>query len=254
VESGEIREEPKTTDAKTRGWVENRSSRRVWAAVSDQPGVFFAFPVEPGRSTDPAKNDVDDVRPADPGILLMPTMPVMAPRANAWFKVRGGHVRLTDQKARIGLEELDSWTAAASRPKERRNFWTDLDIQNMYNRQPTCFGPHAGLSNTKPIPGFQPGTTPGVPPPGATRAPATPKDAEHHTVVRGDSLSSIASHAYRSKREPMLLWPVIYDANKAIIGGNPNVISPGQKLRIPNIGGLSEVELDQVRRRGRNWR
>jgi nucleoid-associated protein YgaU len=52
----------------------------------------------------------------------------------------------------------------------------------------------------------------------------------------------------------MLLWPVIYDANKAIIGGNPNVISPGQKLRIPNIGGLSEVELDQVRRRGRNWR
>ncbi len=243
------------TDAKTRGWVENRSSRRVWAAVSDQPGVFFAFPVEPGRSTDPAKNDVDYVRTTDPGMLLMPlTPPSMAPRANAWFKVRGGHVRLTDRQARIGLEELDNWTAAASRLREPRNFWTDLDIQNMYNGPPTYFGPHAGLSNTKPIPGFQSGTTPGVPSPGAPPGPAAPENKEYYTVVKHDSLSRIALHAYKTKRDPMLLWPVIYDANKAIIGANPNVILPGQKLWIPDIGGLSDVELDQIRRRGRNWK
>ncbi len=242
------------TDARTRGWVENRSSRRVWVAVSDDSGTFFAFPVEPGRSTDPVKNDVDYVRPIDRGVQLVPTiLPFTLPRADAWFKVRGGHVRLTDRNAQIGLEELDGWKAFGSRLKEQRNFWTDQDIQNMYNAQPRYFGDHAGLVNTTPIPDFRPGATP-VPSPQRNTSSAPANGPETYTVVRGDTLSGIAASFYRTKRDAMLLWPIVYDANRAVIGGNPNMISPGQKLAIPNIGGLSDVELDQIRRRGRNWR
>jgi nucleoid-associated protein YgaU len=75
-----------------------------------------------------------------------------------------------------------------------------------------------------------------------------------YTVQSGDWLSKIAQSRYSDKREPAFLWPIIYDANRGVIGGNPNVIKPGQKLMIPDISSYSEAQLDQVRQRGRNWR
>jgi hypothetical protein len=48
-------------------------------------------------------------------------------------------------------------------------------------------------------------------------------------VVAGDTLSKIAAKAYGNPS----LWPKIYEANKAMIGPNPNLIKPGQKLVIP---------------------
>ena len=50
-------------------------------------------------------------------------------------------------------------------------------------------------------------------------------------VVRpGDSLSKIAKDVYDNGG----LFNKIYEANKATIGDNPNMIKPGQKLTIPN--------------------
>jgi nucleoid-associated protein YgaU len=67
-------------------------------------------------------------------------------------------------------------------------------------------------SSTAPGPGD-------IPPPLAGRI---------YTVVKGDSLSKIAEREYGNANR----WREIYEANRATIK-NPNLIYPGQKLRIP---------------------
>jgi len=62
------------------------------------------------------------------------------------------------------------------------------------------------------------------------RAPATKFIAEH-TVEEGDTLSGIALKYYSSASKDM--WMMIYNANKSVIGDDPNLIKPGQVLRIP---------------------
>jgi hypothetical protein len=69
---------------------------------------------------------------------------------------------------------------------------------------------------------------PPSPPPAPPPAPGPPT-ATIYTVVRGDSLSKIAKKFYGNAN----LWHKIYAANKAVIGSNPNLILPGQKLTIP---------------------
>ncbi len=51
----------------------------------------------------------------------------------------------------------------------------------------------------------------------------------NYTVRAGDSLWAIAVQAYGNGAQ----WPRIYDANKQLIGNNPNLIHPGQVLHIP---------------------
>lgn len=51
-----------------------------------------------------------------------------------------------------------------------------------------------------------------------------------YTVKSGDSLSKIAKDVYDNAG----LYNKIYEANKATIGDNPNMIKPGQRLTIPN--------------------
>ena len=53
--------------------------------------------------------------------------------------------------------------------------------------------------------------------------------ARTYVVVSGDSLSKIAKALYGDAKR----WPEIYEANKALVGDNPNLIHPGQKLVIP---------------------
>lgn len=54
-----------------------------------------------------------------------------------------------------------------------------------------------------------------------------------HTVVSGDSLSAIAKKYYGSVAKEK--WMAIYEANKDLIGDNPNMIHPGQVFKIPNL-------------------
>lgn len=55
--------------------------------------------------------------------------------------------------------------------------------------------------------------------------------AQTYTVVKGDCLWSIAKKFYGNGSK----YTVIYNANKSMIGGNPNLIYPGQVLTIPAV-------------------
>jgi len=52
-----------------------------------------------------------------------------------------------------------------------------------------------------------------------------------YTVKQGDTLSGIALQFYGHGTEPF--WRTIYNANIAVIGPDPNLITPGQQLNIP---------------------
>lgn len=76
----------------------------------------------------------------------------------------------------------------------------------------------SGGSSTAPAPGV------GGP---ATSAPSI-TTGRTYVVVSGDSLSKIAKREYGDADK----WPKIYEANRNLIK-NPDLIYPGQELRIP---------------------
>ncbi len=59
-------------------------------------------------------------------------------------------------------------------------------------------------------------------------APAAPVPGRTYVVVKGDTLSQIAEREYGDASR----WREIYQTNRATIK-NPNLIYPGQKLRLP---------------------
>ena len=93
---------------------------------------------------------------------------------------------------------------------------------------PTC---GVGLSSTP----YGGATPPAPTPPPTTTPPATGggsgpgKGPETYTVKRGDWLSTIA----RDKMGAVSKWRELYAANRSTVGPNPNLIYPGQKLKIP---------------------
>jgi LysM repeat protein len=61
--------------------------------------------------------------------------------------------------------------------------------------------------------------------------PAAHHGPASYTVRAGDSLSSIAAHAYGNRAD----WPAVWWANRRQVP-NPNVISVGQRLQLPASG------------------
>jgi len=58
--------------------------------------------------------------------------------------------------------------------------------------------------------------------------PQEVEEVEFYTVQSGDSLSKIAKHYYGNAMK----YPALFEANREVIK-NPDLIYPGQKLRIP---------------------
>jgi nucleoid-associated protein YgaU len=74
----------------------------------------------------------------------------------------------------------------------------------------------------------QSGSSSTAPPPGQGGVPGAVAPMSTYVVVKGDSLSKIAQRAYGDGNK----WRKIYEANKDVIK-NPDLIYPGQSLRIP---------------------
>ncbi|MET7640406.1 transglycosylase family protein [Streptomyces sp. NPDC005438] len=111
---------------------------------------------------------------------------------------------------------------------------------------PLC-GPKAGLAKGGPAPGVDPGgeskpTTPAKP-----KAPSKPerpkgdqasshgRNGESYTVASGDTLFKIAK-----AQDVQGGWEALYEDNRQVIGGDPDVIIPGQKLSVD--GGPAKSE------------
>jgi len=62
-------------------------------------------------------------------------------------------------------------------------------------------------------------------------APVKSKYIAEHTVKSGDTLSQISKRYYGTDKKYM----AIYEENKKVIGNDPNLIKPGQVLKIPSI-------------------
>lgn len=61
-------------------------------------------------------------------------------------------------------------------------------------------------------------------------APAPAPQVKKHVVQKGESLSLIAKQYYGDIHK----WKQLYEANKTVIGDNPDLIKPGQELVIPD--------------------
>ncbi|MEV0253889.1 transglycosylase family protein [Streptomyces sp. NPDC050732] len=59
--------------------------------------------------------------------------------------------------------------------------------------------------------------------------------AEMYTVVHGDTLSGIAD-----ERRVRGGWQRLYETNRRVIGGDPDLITPGQRLSVHGTGGTKE--------------
>ncbi len=62
-----------------------------------------------------------------------------------------------------------------------------------------------------------------------SRTDPAPSGGSTYTVKKGDCLRNIAKKFYGNSSK----YTIIYNANKGVIGGNPNLIFPGQVLTIP---------------------
>ncbi|MDG4865605.1 transglycosylase family protein [Streptomyces sp. T-3] len=96
---------------------------------------------------------------------------------------------------------------------------------------PVCSA-RAGAYGSAPSTGSSGGSSTGSAPAAPKAETKTERDTSHtdrgssrgdYTVQRGDTLSTIAARHNTS-------WRKIYAANKSEIGGNPNMILPGQRL------------------------
>lgn len=68
------------------------------------------------------------------------------------------------------------------------------------------------------------------------------------TVMRGDWLSRIA----QARCGKANLWHDLYQDNKAVIGGNPNLIYPGQKLKVDCVATAHPVKPRPVKKATRS--
>ncbi|CAA9386287.1 MAG: hypothetical protein AVDCRST_MAG32-1995 [uncultured Nocardioides sp.] len=78
------------------------------------------------------------------------------------------------------------------------------------------------------------GPAPAVPPPVESSSPAGGSGRPRLHVVRpGESLWSIAAATAPAEEDVDARWRAIWVANRAVVGTDPDLILPGQRLRIP---------------------
>ncbi len=126
--------------------------------------------------------------------------------------------------SRWGNEKLFRLNGPGGSGALLKGFFVDPNYST--HRPPDDLDPPPEPPAPPPLPGPGPGPTP---PPTPVPPPAPGPASRTYTVKSGDNLSLIAQRHYGTQAR----WRDIYDANRTVIGANPNLIKPGQVLTIP---------------------
>lgn len=148
---------------------------------------------------------------------------------------------LLKKKAGGGTASVDATAASAgtwgtqAAPQGAAYDSTSSDVYNAISPQIEALARNqdaitSALEKLKQIPTPAPPTTTTTPKAPAPKAPApkapAPKAAPVvYTVKAGDNLSKIGQKYGMS-------WQTLYGMNKGVVGSNPNLIKPGQQLRV----------------------
>ncbi|HYF09044.1 MAG TPA: hypothetical protein VD970_15585 [Acetobacteraceae bacterium] len=103
------------------------------------------------------------------------------------------------------------------------------------------------LMLTPPTP--TPAPTPAPTPPPAA-APAPPPKPDSVPVVKGTTLSGIAADKYQDWR----YWPLLWDANRPVVGSNPNLLKIGISISVPPLAGFTAQQKTDAIRRAPSWK
>lgn len=145
----------------------------------------------------------------------------------------------------VGVAGGPSQAVASPRPSATAVSVTDPGLVPT----PSAPGPSApdpGFSPAPVAPGFTP-TAPRVRPqadPALLGGRVAPRADREVVVHRGDTLWSIAARhlgPQASDAEIAWAWPRWFDLNRALIGDDPDVILPGQILRVPGADQTASV-------------
>ncbi|HEY2017582.1 MAG TPA: hypothetical protein VGH38_28950 [Bryobacteraceae bacterium] len=85
--------------------------------------------------------------------------------------------------------------------------------------------------------------------PAAPTAPPAATD-DTITVAKGNTLSGFSMSTYGTYD----LWPLLWDINRQTVGGNPNRLTPGIRLKIPALSAFTGSQIADAKRRAPTWR
>ncbi|GAB2818766.1 hypothetical protein GCM10027176_24060 [Actinoallomurus bryophytorum] len=162
------------------------------------------------------------VQKMDAGKTIFTPLTALPIKATAFNKLPGTMAQssLLSYEPSIGLAGMRAFATAGPSPHMDRNQW-DVPTQ----------------AGTAPAPRYpQPPSVPDPPQPPPTPAPPQTVGGQNVTVSRWgysdyDSLTHIAAKVYGDAG----MWRVIYDANRHLIGDDPDMIRDGMVLKIPTI-------------------
>lgn len=150
---------------------------------------------------------------------------------------------------RVTNESFRDWRTANGKGGD---FLVFSDIKRIRLSRPETFTLHHWRSDLLAAPVLQSRVPPRSAPdtPLFEIPPAAPVSSVGEIEVHaGDTLSGLAKVAYGSYD----LWPLLWDANRAAIGSNPNRLKPGTKLHVPKRQSFSAPQIANARRRAPSW-
>ena len=104
--------------------------------------------------------------------------------------------------------------------------------------KPTAKKPVAKPATPAPAKPVHSQVAPAMPQIPAQQIAKKPEYLTEHTVAQGETLSHISLKYYGSAVKAK--WMIIYEANKDVIGDNPNIIRPGTRFKGPKIKRMTE--------------
>lgn len=148
--------------------------------------------------------------------------------SGTWYPDPGDPTGDSGPHGTISLDDLDARTTTTSTTTRPAPSTTSTSTAMPTPRRPR----HATTTSRARYiaPPYAPNAATATPPPVAPTPPLT------YTVVTGDCLWTIAAHRLpptATAADIDRAWRAIYDANRAVIGSDPNLIRPGQILELP---------------------